>query len=655
MRIFTRRKATLINGVSAKTKLGFSFAEMLVVVFILSLITAAIIPTIASHSKADITNPWKYASNNSDVYYGLTLNQTAIIGATSNSAGDLTKLIINVPDDTYNNILFKKANTQTGLLKIDSIGNVGLGNPTLNTTTGSSTALGNSAQATGVSSLAIGYLSQATKDYNTAAGYNSQATGDKSIAIGSITQATGIQTAALGYNAQALVDYSTAIGYQAQSNLLTAGDTSNTAIGYQAKAIGNQCTTVGKGSMAWGTNTGGVGYGTAFGYGSVASGDYSVAVGSTTTKAGSNYCVAIKYAYNSSSEPYCIGIYSATIKSPSSPSYPDSIALGGVTQNSGAIALGYGSVSAKGAGSIAIDGGAQAVGANSIAISAVNTMTYANNANGISLGRMNSSGTNGVGLGYYAYGQNYGVGFGSNARGGDYNVALGYNTGYSIYGSTTSGTYIGSNARITAAITNSTIIGYNAVSGVSYTYVLGTATEKVKVPGNLDIAGTLTLATGPVILSGATWTNSDRRLKSINGEFTGGLDKIRQIQIYNYTLKSDKYKKPRVGVIAQELKKIFPHAVTQNPEKYLAIRQDDMFYAILNSIKKLESIVQGIMNNIESLIEHIHGIDKKIKTLIKNNETNIKNIQDLQNETNPLKEDGKEFEARLTRLEKKIK
>lgn len=650
MRIFTRRKATLINGVSAKTKLGFSFAEMLVVVFILSLITAAIIPTIASHSKADITNPWKYASNNSDVYYGLTLNQTAIIGATSNSAGDLTKLIINVPDDTYNNILFKKANTQTGLLKIDSIGNVGLGNPTLNTTTGSSTALGNSAQALGASSLAIGYLSQATKDYNTAAGYNSQATGDKSIAIGSITQATGIQTIAIGYTAQALTDYSTAISYQAQSSSLNAGDNSNIAIGYQAKAIGTQCTTVGRGSMAWGQNTSPVGYATAFGYGAIGIGDYSVAVGASPTKAGSNYCVAIKYNYNSSTDPYAIGIYSSSIRGPLSSGNPDSVSLGGNASNPRAVALGGSPSSASGDTSLAMGVGARATGANSIAMSTYAVCTASGDSS-IAIGNNNSSFVQGIGIGFVTQGLNYGTGLGGYSKAnGDYSTALGYYSYATVNYSTT----IGSNAAANTGTYN-TAIGYNAKTTIANNFILGTATEKVKVPGNLDIAGTLTLGASPVILSGATWTNSDRRLKNINSEFTGGLDKIRQIQTYNYTLKSDKDKKPRVGVIAQELKKIFPHAVTQNPEKYLAIRQDDMFYAMLNSTKQLESIVQRIMNNIESLIEHIHGIDKKFKTLIRNDEINTKNIQDLQNETTLIKEDGKEFEARLTRLEKKIK
>ncbi len=48
---------------------------------------------------------------------------------------------------------------------------------------------------------------------------------------------------------------------------------------------------------------------------------------------------------------------------------------------------------------------------------------------------------------------------------------------------------------------------------------------------------------------------SDRRLKNVGKEFTSGLDKLRNLEVFNYTFKDDKDKTPRVGVMAQDLQK----------------------------------------------------------------------------------------------------
>ena len=47
--------------------------------------------------------------------------------------------------------------------------------------------------------------------------------------------------------------------------------------------------------------------------------------------------------------------------------------------------------------------------------------------------------------------------------------------------------------------------------------------------------------------------DSDKRLKYVGKENLSGLDKIRQLKVFNYTYKKDKKKTPHVGVIAQDL------------------------------------------------------------------------------------------------------
>ena len=101
-------------------------------------------------------------------------------------------------------------------------------------------------------------------------------------------------------------------------------------------------------------------------------------------------------------------------------------------------------------------------------------------------------------------------------------------------------------------------------------------------------------------------TYSDRRLKNVGAFNNDGLDKIRELKVYNYTFKKDKKKIPQVGVIAQDLQKIFPNAVKKNKNGYFMIRHDDMFYAMLNAIKELDRTMQYISIKVRYILIDLH-------------------------------------------------
>ena len=103
--------------------------------------------------------------------------------------------------------------------------------------------------------------------------------------------------------------------------------------------------------------------------------------------------------------------------------------------------------------------------------------------------------------------------------------------------------------------------------------------------------------------------------------------------MFNYTFKDDKAKTPRVGVIAQDLQKIFPDAVTKGEDGFLRIRREDMIYAMVNAIKELDN--------------KIFNIDERIKVLEKQNSEIVK-------QNNDIVKENKELKARLDKLEKKI-
>ena len=113
---------------------------------------------------------------------------------------------------------------------------------------------------------------------------------------------------------------------------------------------------------------------------------------------------------------------------------------------------------------------------------------------------------------------------------------------------------------------------------------------------------------------GGNWT-SDRRLKYVGKEFTSGLDKIRQLKVFNYTFKKDEKKTPHVGVIAQDLQKIFPDAVKKGTDGFLSIRFEDMFFAMINAIKELDLKYEAQEKRINDLEAQLKQQNARLKVL----------------------------------------
>ena len=121
---------------------------------------------------------------------------------------------------------------------------------------------------------------------------------------------------------------------------------------------------------------------------------------------------------------------------------------------------------------------------------------------------------------------------------------------------------------------------------------------------------------------------SDRRMKNVGKAFVSGLDAIKKLEVFNYTYKKDKSKTPHVGVIAQDLQKIFPNAVTKGEDGFLRIRMEEMFYALVNAVKELDEKIEKLQNQ---------------------------EVATLKNRVAQLEKENKAFEKRLAELEKKIK
>ena len=117
------------------------------------------------------------------------------------------------------------------------------------------------------------------------------------------------------------------------------------------------------------------------------------------------------------------------------------------------------------------------------------------------------------------------------------------------------------------------------------------------------------------ISSGSSYGASDRRLKNIQGANNDGLEKIKQLKVYNFTFKNDAKKLPHTGVIAQDLQKIFPNAVTKGEDGYLRIRWDEMFFSMVNSIKELAAKVTGLEDRLTKLEKENQELKARLTAL----------------------------------------
>ena len=346
-----------------------------------------------------------------------------------------------------------------------------------------------------------------------------------------------------------------------------------------------------------------------------------------------------------------------------------SVALGAATHASRSYTTSIGAdAKATSIGATALGYGTEAVGICSIAIGSkgasawydlshgepnpqetTDTPTSATEATGagsIAIGIFaNASGIGAVAVGPIAKAAgSYSTAFGaqSNTQ-GNYSMALGYtaDTG-NFTGSVAIGTDSG---------------GKGAAPRSNNEITLGTDNHSVNIPGKLFIGTpytTFSTPNTPLVRansstpSGGIFWTSDRRLKNIKGKSKVGLNEIRQIEVDDYTFKADKRKTPQIGVIAQDLQKVFPNSVTVGPNKYFSVSQNEMFYAMLNSIKQLDGIVQGWVKDFKALIARIQSVEDKIVALVKVDKMNSEKIKSLEAK-------NKQLEARLTKLEKQCK
>lgn len=142
--------------------------------------------------------------------------------------------------------------------------------------------------------------------------------------------------------------------------------------------------------------------------------------------------------------------------------------------------------------------------------------------------------------------------------------------------------------------------------------------------------------------TGGTYKLSDRRFKKDIVLSKRSLKDIRKINIYDYNFKKDINKTPRIGIIAQEYRKIFPHDVSREPSSNkLAASADWLIYTMVNAVKDVDKEVQTLKKDMDDYISGFMGLKSK--------------VEKLEKQAEQIKLDNEQMKARLSKINEKLK
>ena len=450
-------------------------------------------------------------------------------------------------------------------------GNVAIGansnykNKTL-TTFSNTTAVGFSSYASGNNSVSIGSSSISGGENSIAIGNLSNASDSNSVSIGKGSSSSGYWSTATGYESGASGDYSSAYGEQSNAsggssialgNGATSSGDSSVALGNESRSEGETSVSIGVDSRASGTDT------IAIGNSVIADGESAIAIGSNegthTTQALANKALAI------GDGAYATGSYS-----------------------------------------IALGTRATSKGQNNIAIG-VDACQYATGSNKICIGAQS-----GPGSGTFATDSVERIFIGGKPKMKNSPNYSGGTAPLEIHNDQSRGTSVVVNGTLLVRghiAFSSPLIGDPRLSIISNKKA--GSDDTFNVGGWLNASDPYTNNGNPGYLSNS-WI-SDIRMKYVGKEFTYGLEKIRQLKVFNYTFKKDKTKTPHVGVIAQDLQKVFPDAVKKSKDGFLTIRFEDMFYAMINAIKELDLKYEAQEKRMSELEARVERLEAKLK------------------------------------------
>lgn len=107
---------------------------------------------------------------------------------------------------------------------------------------------------------------------------------------------------------------------------------------------------------------------------------------------------------------------------------------------------------------------------------------------------------------------------------------------------------------------------------------------------------------GTTTIAGDVVINSDMRLKANIISLGSTLSKLLQIDGKTYTMKEDKNQKQKIGVLAQDIEKVFPELVSET-KGIKSVNYQGLVPVLINSIKEQEEKIERLEMLVKKLLE----------------------------------------------------
>ena len=322
------------------------------------------------------------------------------------------------------------------------------------------------------------------------------------------------------------------------------------------------------------------------GRGTIASGDDSTAVGANTEASGGT-STAMGYGTTASGQgSTAMGLYS--------------IASGDYS-----VAIGYGSLEEGNFSTGTPYYRNEAIGIRSHVIGNRNKST---GSKSFSIGNDNLS----QGTGAFSMGEN-------NISTGDYSMALGLFSESVAYGSFAFGNNAYADGYNTTAIGSANTVNDNAIADQwnqnNRAFVIGNGSYDVD-NDQLTRSDAFTVwFNGDATLAGNLNINSDARLKANIVSLGSTLAKLLQIDGKSYTMKKDESEKQKIGLLAQDIEKVFPELVSES-NGLKSVNYQGLVPVLINALKEQDAMMKEQQNEIEILKQQQSEIDE-LKTMLK--------------------------------------
>jgi hypothetical protein len=206
-----------------------------------------------------------------------------------------------------------------------------------------------------------------------------------------------------------------------------------------------------------------------------------------------------------------------------------------------------------------------------------------------------ASGFGSTSIGYQTTASGYGstsIGYQTTASGNS-STAIGKNTIASDFGSLVMGQYNLSGSTVTNSATEANYANTAFVIGNGTASNAKSDAFKVMVNGNTTVGNDLTVS-GDVVVS------SDARLKANIVSLGSTLAKLLLIDGKSYTMKKDG--KQKIGVLAQDIQKVFPELVTTDDKDMLAVNYQGLVPVLINALKEQQSEIDELKEMFKELI-----------------------------------------------------